>query len=94
MPLFDFTTSRTPVVKPYFWIYWAVTIPLTISVVAVYQTYLVWTGRKNRAEDKKARKAVTQSVNLPPPEFVSDEEPAPQGSEPNQFYQLPSRAGS
>jgi len=82
MPLFDFSTaSRIPIAKPYFWVYWAITIPLTISVVAIYGTYLVWVGRKNRAEDKKARGAVPPSVNSPPPEFVPefapDEEPVP-----------------
>jgi hypothetical protein len=66
MPLLDFSTP-TPTSKPGFWIYWAVTAPLTISVLTIYLTYLTRVSRKNRAEDKKVRKDVStsQGTHLP-----------------------------
>lgn len=62
MPLLDFSTT-IPTSKPGYWIYWAITAPLTISVLAIYLTYLTLISRKNQEEDKKAREDVT--VNKP-----------------------------
>jgi hypothetical protein len=65
MPLLDFSTP-IPKSKPGYWIYWAVTAPLTISVLAIYLTYLTLISRKNREEDKKAREDVTVNKALIP----------------------------
>jgi hypothetical protein len=65
MPLFDFSTP-IPKSKPGYWIYWAVTAPLTISVLAIYLTYLTLISRKNREEDKRAREDVTANTVLIP----------------------------
>lgn len=57
MPFFDYSDSlSTLLTKPNFWIYWAITIPLTVSVLIVYLSYVTWIERKNRSEDKDARK--------------------------------------
>lgn len=56
MPIFDFAVSSRPQVRePGFWIYWAVTIPLTFGVLGAYGAYLVWVQRRNREEDRNAR---------------------------------------
>ena len=52
MPLFDFSNvSGAPTVKTSFWIYWAITIPLTTIVLGAYLTYLVHIQRRDRLED-------------------------------------------
>ena len=52
MPLFDFSNpSGAPTVKSGFWIYWAITIPLTTIVLVAYLTYLVRIERRDRLED-------------------------------------------
>ena len=44
MPLFDWQASRdSSIVSEHFWIYWAVTIPLTVVVIAIW---FVWITRK------------------------------------------------
>ncbi|KAF6229173.1 hypothetical protein HO133_007289 [Letharia lupina] len=54
MPLFDFSNpSGAPTVKSGFWIYWAITIPLTTIVLVAYLTYLVRIQRRDRLEDHK-----------------------------------------
>lgn len=53
MPLFDFSNAGTPTVKSGFWIYWAITIPLTTIVLAAYLTYLARIQRRDRLEDLK-----------------------------------------
>jgi hypothetical protein len=60
MPLLDFSTP-TPTSKPGFWLYWAVTAPLTISVLAIYLTYLT---RVEREEDKTARDNVPKNKDI------------------------------
>ena len=57
MPYFGFSASDSTLsIKPQFWIYWALTIPLTITVLAAYLAYLVWIQNKHRVEDDAARK--------------------------------------
>jgi len=61
MPLFDFSTSsKTPSVRPSFWIYWVLTIPLTAIVLIIYLSYLARSQRRDREEDKMAREAIVQ----------------------------------
>ena len=38
------------------WLYWAITVPLTIVVLIIYFTYVWWAERKRRNEDDTARK--------------------------------------
>lgn len=56
MPLFDWEAKPgEPVMTSRFWIYWVVTVPLTLVVVT---TWLVWLKRKallRRRQDKEAR---------------------------------------
>lgn len=56
MPLFDWGAERSDkLTNRRFWVYWAVTIPLTSLVIAVM---LLWGHRKillNRKQDKKAQ---------------------------------------
>ena len=62
MPFFDYSNSpSTLLTEPNFWIYWAITIPLTVSVLIVYLSYVVWIERKNRSEDKDARRRALAS---------------------------------
>lgn len=59
MPLFDFSNvSGGPTVKTGFWIYWAITIPLTTIVVGAYLTYLVHIQRRDRLEDSNIRRGM------------------------------------
>ena len=52
MPLFDFSNpSGAPTVKTGFWLYWAITIPLTTIVLGAYLTYLVRIQHRDRLED-------------------------------------------
>jgi hypothetical protein len=60
MPLFDFCTP-TLTSKVGIWIYWAVTAPLTISILTIYLTNLARVERKHREEDKIARDDVPQN---------------------------------
>ena len=65
MPLFDFSTSsKTPSVRPSFWIYWVLTIPLTAIVLTIYLSYLVRSQRRDREEDQMAREAIVQKRDL------------------------------
>ena len=50
IPLFDWDAPR--VVKPRFWIFWAVTVPLTAVVILGYWVWTKWSGRK---EDARVR---------------------------------------
>ena len=75
MPLFDFSTSsRVPSVRPSFWIYWVLTIPLTAIVLTIYLSYLARSQRRDREEDKMAREAIVQKRDLQSP-IVEGEKP-------------------
>ena len=61
MPLFDFSNpSGGPIVKTGFWIYWAITIPVTTIVLGVYLTYLVRIQRRDRLEDSNIIRRMNQ----------------------------------
>ena len=56
MPVFNWVTaSGNPIISNRFWIYWAVTLPLTFLVLLIWIVWLVYTTRKNRAADIEAR---------------------------------------
>lgn len=47
MPLLDWQAPRgTSVVSHRFWIYWAVTVPLTAAVLLLWATWYVFSGRQ------------------------------------------------
>jgi|SRR5271169_2431068 len=65
MPFFDFSnTSGALTVKPQFWLYWAITTPLTMFVLVFYLTYLVYIKHKQRSEDKRLRELDFQKENM------------------------------
>jgi hypothetical protein len=39
MTFFNFQTSDGPVLSPKFWVYWVITVPLTIGIVAFWYVY-------------------------------------------------------
>ena len=53
MPLFDWD-GRT-VVSARFWIYWAVTLPLTFVTLVVWVLWTRRQGRRHRVEEMRAR---------------------------------------
>ena len=61
MSMFDWQ-SQEDVLSPRFWIYWAVTLPLTLSTVGIW---LAWTYRRavlSRSEDRKAVKDLADTL--------------------------------
>ena len=69
--MFDFTAAPGKLeINPHFWIYWAVTVPLTMLVLIIYLTYLIWIGRRHRDEDKKARESVPPTQSLESLEYT------------------------
>ena len=52
MPILDFTAdNRLPSVKHAFWMYWAITTPLTFTVLAAYIVFQKVTDQKHRRDD-------------------------------------------
>jgi Mg2+ and Co2+ transporter CorA len=55
MQFFQFdTATRTLIVAKSFWQYWAVTIPVTISVVLIWNAW-VWLEKKQSIGDEKSQ---------------------------------------
>lgn len=66
MSMFDFSQSASPqsststsVVKPNFWIYWAVTIPLTLLILALWK---LWMGINRARNNVVVHEPLTQRV--------------------------------
>jgi hypothetical protein len=56
MPLFDWEApSISQVSTPHFWLYWAVTIPLTLATMAFVLSWAIWRGRQTRILVSRAR---------------------------------------
>lgn len=54
MPVLDFSSDSTlPSTKGSFWLYWAVSIPLTVVVMVCYIAYQWYLERKHRREDAR-----------------------------------------
>lgn len=54
MPIMNFSVdSRLPYVKDTFWLYWAVTVPLTAVVLASYIAFRAMLNKRHRREDQK-----------------------------------------
>jgi len=64
MPLFNWDADRnSAILKGRFWIYWAVSIPLTLVTIIIW---LSWTHRQtllHRAQDRKDREKIVQEVS-------------------------------
>ncbi|KAL3460037.1 hypothetical protein BJX64DRAFT_290685 [Aspergillus heterothallicus] len=53
MPVFDFSAPAGGIIaRQSFWVYWAITAPLTLLVLGMYFAYLWYTERRLRAEDR------------------------------------------
>lgn len=60
VPVFNFSSdSRVPQLKRTFWLYWAVTAPLTIVVLIAYLSYAALIKRKHHHEDRKVKDRAT-----------------------------------
>jgi hypothetical protein len=59
MPVFDWAAeSSSGIITTHFWIYWAVTIPLTLLTMFVVSFWIVIRGKKNEAISLAARLSV------------------------------------
>jgi hypothetical protein len=59
MPILDWSAaSPSEIVTNHFWVYWAVTVPLTLLTMLVVSFWIVIRGKKNEAISKAARKSV------------------------------------
>ncbi|KAH6662103.1 hypothetical protein B0J14DRAFT_310194 [Halenospora varia] len=63
----DTTKSNPSTVSPNFWIYWAVTIPLTLITVAVWRVWWLWQERKYQEQVNKAAVGETEAKGDQPP---------------------------
>lgn len=70
MPLFNWNAgSGEPVLNRWFWVYWALTLPLTVVVMLCWYTWMQWRQRKDAENDRKARQSsglVSESDEKPP----------------------------
>lgn len=64
MPLLSWNASQgSPILNSRFWIYWAVTAPLTITTLVIW---LTWTHRQSllhRAQDRKDRERLVDEMS-------------------------------
>jgi hypothetical protein len=59
MPILNWSAaSPSEIVTNHFWVYWAVTIPLTLLTMLVVSFWIVIRGKKNEAISEAARKSV------------------------------------
>ncbi|CZR69349.1 uncharacterized protein PAC_19249 [Phialocephala subalpina] len=56
------SSSSDPIVSPKFWIYWAVTIPLTLLTMLIWRIWWVW---QERIYEKESRQASGETKDLP-----------------------------
>jgi hypothetical protein len=60
-PFFSETVDLSLVVSSHFWIYWAVTVPLTIIVVLIWRVWLKWERLKELKREDDLEKDVEES---------------------------------
>lgn len=60
MPMFDWDAAENKLVNRRFWLYWAVTIPLTILVLTVWSIWVYFSGRLDRRQKFKDKIARTR----------------------------------
>lgn len=55
MPFFNLTVDETGIeTKPQFWIYWALTIPITLLVLCLWISWLHFATKRHKKEDEEA----------------------------------------
>jgi len=65
MPLFDWgAQSSSSIVTSHFWVYWAVTIPLTISTMIIIGMWIRLQEKKKKVISKEARDDVAGFENV------------------------------
>ncbi|KAK4165313.1 hypothetical protein QBC43DRAFT_315695 [Cladorrhinum sp. PSN259] len=63
MPLFDWEVSRlSDVSARYIWLYWVITIALTVVVMGLFGAYAWYQGRENERSTKQARESIFSRV--------------------------------
>jgi hypothetical protein len=63
MPVFDWqASSKTNIVGPYFWVYWAFSIPLTVLVLGIWGTWIRIVINRHQKEDNEARNTEFQGL--------------------------------
>jgi hypothetical protein len=56
MPLFDWQApSISQITTNYYWLYWAVTVPLTLVIMSIVLSLAIWHGRQTRMVIWRAR---------------------------------------
>lgn len=61
MPFFDFSEpSGALILKDHFWLYWAVSVPLTVAILAIYGVFLVLVDWKRDMEDRHPQRSQSQ----------------------------------
>jgi hypothetical protein len=64
MPLFDWSASSTSeIITPHFWVYWAVTIPLTLITMALVSVWIIFQSRRNEAIGEAARNTIGSDIS-------------------------------
>lgn len=72
MPLFHWdpqTEATSTVVSRQFWVYWAVTGPLTLGTLALWLVWMRLQTRRRRARDSEGREALHREIDAPQREF-------------------------
>ncbi|KAL4915412.1 hypothetical protein BDW62DRAFT_212753 [Aspergillus aurantiobrunneus] len=63
MPLFDWDTpSIDSVATTHFWVYWALTAPLTLAIMVGVVTWPIWHSKSTRDIERKARQGFSQAI--------------------------------
>ena len=65
MPLLDWNaTTMHEVMTDHFWVYWAVTGPLTLLVMGVVITFSIYQVRQRKREMEKAKEGAKESLDM------------------------------
>jgi methionine synthase II (cobalamin-independent) len=63
MPLFDWDVSSVnDAAGSHFWVFWALTGPLTAVTIMSVVTWAVWRSRSTRNTERKAREDFSQAI--------------------------------
>ena len=64
MPLLDWNaTTMHEVMSDHFWVYWAVTGPLTLLVMSVVIMFAIYQAQQRKREMEKAKEDTTESLD-------------------------------
>ena len=65
MPLFDWdAVGDGTVVSERFWVYWAVTVPLTVVTLVVWVFWTKRQARMHRVSEKRAREELRDDIEI------------------------------